>query len=195
MKEKGTKAACAIGWEDPADSLPERNEFKCSSIFVICLVLTEKGFLSVPDTLPLGCMETELFSASLWAKGLDKKQIKILSSKLPFLKSLSSSRNLLRTRRTSFLLRNVQSWQKQWKYNGAMFVYVTLKTPDLYISTLTVSGYTWSVNDNICWWKTLRWRGASLTLVTSSFERIWEGRGVPPTLLSMRRWSQTLKFC
>ena len=73
----------------------------------------------------------------------------------------------------------------QW---GDANVYVTLKTPDLYISILTVSGYIWSacLNDNICWCKKSGWKEASLTLV-NSFERICEERGEPPILHSMRR--------
>ena len=71
----------------------------------------------------------------------------------------------------------------QW---GDANVYVTLKTPDLYISILTVSGYISSLNDNICWCKKSGWKGASLTLV-SSLERICEERGEPPIWHSMKR--------
>ena len=43
---------------------------------------------------------------------------------------------------------------------------------------------------NICWWKTLGWRGARCpTLVSSSFERTCEERGAPPISHSMRRWT------
>ena len=82
---KSTKAACAISGEDFADPFPVETH----SIFdqYNLSVLTWTGFLWVLGTLQPDCMGTELFSASLSVKDLEKNfadKVMIMGKSYPF---------------------------------------------------------------------------------------------------------------